>query len=246
MSLFTPRATITGNTGLVSLSPEPTVLDRHQLARRYETKFGPVRDCGYWGENATYRCGERYHCRFHASNAAFPGMLGCCSNSSDTPCSGFLSVCYGTYQIAQSPSLLSSTDDLAMLCTDKDFPHCLAYTWPDMNISAFLCTNFTRQGTPTLHTMSTYTNASGIGATVVSVLSVSGISDDELITRQNIKSTKKTGQSSTSTAESSSAPLPTLIGAVVGSVVGVAIVIAASIIIFWRALKLSLCASLST
>ncbi|KAF5856575.1 hypothetical protein ETB97_007132 [Aspergillus alliaceus] len=226
MALFTPRVTHTSDTNQVSLPPEPTIQSSDGGARRHKTFFGPASDCGYWGDIGTYRCDDNYPCRFHASNAAYPAMMGCCPNSPAGPCGGFYSVCYGRHQISQAPSLASFTDDIfAIFCTKDDYPHCLPWTWPEIGVSAFECTNFTLKGTATLYTAATYTNDLDVGVTMVSTVSISWMEDDELIRRLNLKPGSRPDVSFA------------LVGAVIGAVAGGAAAISAAVLVLWMLRK---------
>ncbi|KAE8420249.1 hypothetical protein BDV36DRAFT_281576 [Aspergillus pseudocaelatus] len=243
MTLFTPRATGPSSIDLPPPSPMPTEPINHDFARGYKTWFGPASDCGYWGDSGTYGCDDNYICRFHSSHAGYPGMMGCCSKGPAGPCNGFFSTCYGRHEISKTPSLLSSTDDFfAMFCTKDDSPYCLPWTWPEIGVSAFECTNFTLSETATIETFFTHTNIAGFGKTAVFVVSISWIEDPEMITRLDFKPTKPaTSQSSRSTAtntsESSSGPSPILVGVLVGSVVGGFASLSATVIILWMLRK---------
>ncbi|KAE8344899.1 hypothetical protein BDV24DRAFT_148739 [Aspergillus arachidicola] len=239
MTLFTPRATGPSSIDVNLLFPMPTEPTNYGFARGYKTWYGPASDCGYWGDSGTYGCDDNFACRFHLSHADYPGMMGCCSKGPAGPCNGFFSTCYGHREITKTPSLLSSTDDFfAMFCTKDDWLYCLPWTWPEIGVSAFQCTNSTLREIATIHIISTYTNAAWFGRTAVSAVSISWIKDREMITRLNFKPTKTaTAHSSRSTAtetsESSSGPSPTLVGAVVGSVVRGLVALFVTVLILW-------------
>ncbi|KAE8401877.1 hypothetical protein BDV37DRAFT_285280 [Aspergillus pseudonomiae] len=247
MTLFTLRATEAIGIELTPPFPTVTALVSHGFGRRYKTRFGPPSDCGYWGDRGTYGCDNNYDYRFHTSHADYPGMMGCCAKGPVGPCDGFYSTCYGHHDISKTPSLLSSTDDLfAIFCTRDVWSYCLPWTWPEIGISAFECTNFTLRGTATVRTISTYTDVSMFGITVVSAVSMPWIKDDEMITRLNFKPTKAatshSSQSSvTNMSKASSGPSPILVGAEVGSVVGGLVAFSTMLIILWilRKTKLS-------
>ncbi|KAJ1716306.1 hypothetical protein NYO67_1578 [Aspergillus flavus] len=247
MTLFTPRATSPSSIDPNLPFPMPTEPTNYGFAHGYKTWYGPASDCGYWGDRGTYGCDDNFACRFHSSNADYPGMMGCCPQGPAGPCNGFFSTCYGHHEITKTPSLLSSTDDFfAMFCTKDDWPYCLHWTWPEIGVSAFECTNITLRETATVHTLSTYTNAAWLGRTAVSAVSILWIKDREMITRLNFKPTRTaTSHSSEPTAtkmsESSSGPSPTLGGAVVGSVVGGLVALSVTVLILWvwRKRKLS-------
>ncbi|KNG91585.1 hypothetical protein ANOM_000007 [Aspergillus nomiae NRRL 13137] len=239
MTLFTPRATEPIGIDLAPPFPTVTALVSHGFGHLEKTRFAPASDCGYWGDRGTYTCDNNYACRFHSSHAEYPGMVGCCPKDPLGLCDGFYSTCYGRQEISKTPSLLSSTDDLfAIFCTEDVWSYCLPRTWPEIGVSAFECTNFTLGATATVHTISTYTDASVLGITVVSAVSIPWIKDHEMIMRLNFNPTKAaTTHSSRSTvinmAGPSSGPSLILVGAVVGSVVGGFVALSTMVIILW-------------
>ncbi|KAB8211523.1 hypothetical protein BDV34DRAFT_219478 [Aspergillus parasiticus] len=226
MTCFTPRATDPSSIDVNLSFPMPTEPTNYGFARGYKTWYGPASDCDYWGDSGTYGCDDNFACRFHSSHADYPGIMGCCSKGLVGPCDGFFSTYYGHHEITKTPSLLSSTHDFfAMFCTKDDCLYCLPWTWPEIGVSAFECTNLTLRETATIHIISTYTNAAWFGRTAVSAVSISWIKDREMITRLNFKPTEtatthSSRSTATETSESSSGPSPALVGAVVGSVVG--------------------------
>ncbi|KAB8246389.1 hypothetical protein BDV35DRAFT_380666 [Aspergillus flavus] len=111
MTLFTPRATSPSSIDPNLPFPMPTEPTNYGFAHGYKTWYGPASDCGYWGDRGTYGCDDSFACRFHSSNADYPGMMGCCPQGPAGPCNGFFSTCYGHHEITKTPSLLSSTDD---------------------------------------------------------------------------------------------------------------------------------------
>jgi len=72
---------------------------------------------------------------YHASDNAFPGLVGCCSGDD----CGFASACYDKTAMDATPSLISTNDPFAIFCTDEAAPACATYTWEGDKYTNFNC-----------------------------------------------------------------------------------------------------------
>ncbi|KAF9895274.1 hypothetical protein FE257_000177 [Aspergillus nanangensis] len=199
--------------------------------------------------NSRLACGYNWDCVFHASNTAYPALVGCCpvslGSSSTTECK-FLTTCYDSAQVAATSSLsaLATDDPFVTLCTSDDNVYCHTWTWPDLSVADYGCTWTSAPSLETLQTMGSLTDVTVSEDMTTETLSMSWVDDSVVKAVLAGRATSASSSSSTSsmtseaTARGANAPHAggsTPIGAIVGGSIGgvVAVLIVVGGVLYW-------------
>ncbi|KAJ5818555.1 hypothetical protein N7474_004146 [Penicillium riverlandense] len=210
--------------------------------------------CGYMSGqlDGGVFCNPGYDCIFHTPDAIYSGMVACCLEDGGSSACGFRSTCYNSDQISSTPALLSYSDNtFVQLCTDNTAAECVTWTYPELGVTDFQCTD-----TNTVIWMSTWaTGITTFGSGSISGYSTGGLLEvvpistvgdvyiNEHVTgagKQPLSSAAPAGSTptfdvinnSTNSGGGSSVSGGAIAGAVVGSVVGVAGICAALFMFF--------------
>ncbi|GES65228.1 hypothetical protein ATEIFO6365_0010015400 [Aspergillus terreus] len=237
-----PHATTAAESS--GLSPEPTPFPWHShgaraLMRRATTSSAEASVCGYFNgdKNSRLDCGYGWNCVFHASDAAYPALVGCCPVSSTTQCQ-FLTTCYDSAQVSATASLRSlATDPFVTLCTESDNAYCHTWTWPDLDMTDYACTYASSPAVERIQTVGSLTDVTDSQDQIVETLSMSWVDDSVLKAITAVTSTVSTAETSAGTAvptdapeeHDSTTPVGKIVGGVVGGVVGVGVIVAAGV-----------------
>lgn len=175
-------------------------------------------------------------------------MVGCCNNAFSEQCL-FETTCYDNAKLSATPSLASVSDPFAIFCTKATAGTCIQWTYPELSITDYGCSNVHTTQTLWL-TAHPYSNnvpntksLSYVGGIATVVAVVGSLVDDQFISDYVASASSgsvtrpTTTFSSTSTSSSSShttttSPVPppppphpnvgAIVGGVVGGVVGLA------------------------
>ncbi|EAU30760.1 predicted protein [Aspergillus terreus NIH2624] len=260
--LSCPHATTAAESSGVSPEPTPFPWDSHgarALMRRATTSSAEASVCGYFNgdkskpfdyysiwacltpSDSRLDCGYGWNCVFHASNAAYPALVGCCPVSSTTQCQ-FLTTCYDSAQVSATASLRSqATDPFVTLCTESDNAYCHTWTWPDLDMTDYACTYASSPAVERIQTVGSLTDVTDSQDQTVETLSMSWVDDSVLKAIAAVTSAvSTTGTSATSAGtaaptdaseeQGSATPVGAIVGGVVGGVVGVGLIVAAGVV----------------
>ncbi|KAL3446977.1 hypothetical protein BJX65DRAFT_107321 [Aspergillus insuetus] len=241
---------------LPETTPGPATLDDlHLLDRRDTLAQADATVCGYYNraiDNRLY-CLNDNACVFYAPDSEFPGMVGCCPQTSATEECIIFSTCIDINDILATSSLLAqTTDSMALFCTYDENRYCHTRTWPSLNAADFECTSTSSRWIETMYTFGTMTDEEEDDDQTTETLSLSWISSSDLPTDRSVEATTTTETetgtetdaptSSTSggtspspvdeedpvttedSNEGSSTPVGAIVGGVVGGVGGLALV----------------------
>ncbi|KAL5358576.1 hypothetical protein BJX96DRAFT_45048 [Aspergillus floccosus] len=244
--LSRPHATTAAETWGLSPEPTPFPWDSHgarALMRRATTSSAEASICGYFdgSKNSRLACGYGWNCVFHSSNADYPGLVGCCPVSSTTQCQ-FLTTCYDNAQVLATTSLRElANDPFVTLCTESDYAYCHTWTWPDLDMSDYVCTYTSSPAVERMQTVGSLTDVTNSEDQLIETLSMSWVDDSVLkaiaaVTSSAVSTTETSATSAATAAPTdapeergSTTPVGKIVGGVVGGVVGVGVIVAAGV-----------------
>ncbi|KAL2847004.1 hypothetical protein BJX68DRAFT_119600 [Aspergillus pseudodeflectus] len=230
-----------------------TLDDLHLLDRRDTLAQADATVCGYYNraiDNRLY-CLNNNACVFYAPDSEFPGMVGCCPQTSATEECIIFSTCIDIDDILATSDLLAqTTDSMALFCTYDENRYCHTRTWPSLNAADFECTSTSSRWIETMYTYGTVTDEEDVEDQTTETLSFSWISSSDLPTARSADATTttetetETDTPTTSTSggstpspvdeetpietedpdKGSSTPVGAIVGGVVGGVGGLALV----------------------
>ncbi|OOQ82916.1 hypothetical protein PEBR_36872 [Penicillium brasilianum] len=108
------------------------------------TEWASASVCGFVDGILDYSseiaCYGYTQCVFHTADVNYPAMVGCCDNAYSQKCL-FETTCYDSAQVAATPSLTESPENGAIFCTKSTAASCIHWTYPELSITDFGCSN---------------------------------------------------------------------------------------------------------
>ncbi|CEJ56136.1 hypothetical protein PMG11_02357 [Penicillium brasilianum] len=108
------------------------------------TEWASASVCGFVDGVLDYSseiaCYGYTQCVFHTADVNYPAMVGCCDNAYSQKCL-FETTCYDSAQVAATPSLTESPENGAIFCTKSTAASCIHWTYPELSITDFGCSN---------------------------------------------------------------------------------------------------------
>lgn len=165
-------------------------------------------------------------------------MAGCCPKSKSKDCV-FKPTCYDAEKFQVTPGLRTSTDPMALTCTNK-YPYCVAYIFSSLHITSYECDEFRTEIDVELMSRSR-----GSETVFIATVDISTVDDDFIRSwstgtptatpevKQHSATPSPTASSSTGPDAGSSKGSSTsggiIAGSVVGSIAGVSAIVGAGV-----------------
>ncbi|KAJ5171669.1 hypothetical protein N7492_004262 [Penicillium capsulatum] len=127
------------------MAPQPTPgmhlrrgIARHQEPQVTSSEWSDQPNlCGWAGASLDHpiSCDPESTCRYHAANANFSGMMGCCGEQG----CAFQTACFDAEQISKTPTLTDTPGAFSLYCTQSSLNACMTTVYSDISVTDYAC-----------------------------------------------------------------------------------------------------------